>query len=152
MLVVLLQGQLPCACTQATWVILCNFFHLFSTQTCREDIGFMCAVLTIFDMTGTHSVLAAAESTARRTDLIGSVSEARVIDNVLHLICAQGRVVRQEARTRYAAEVDGIESEADRFNQYLVGRRHRDEYSCSSEKSYRVTHARMFLAPEKHPS
>ena len=33
--------------------------------------------------------------------LIGSVSEARVIDVVLHLIHAQGRVVRQEARTRF---------------------------------------------------
>ena len=32
--------------------------------------------------------------------LIGSVSEARIIDAVLHLIRAQGRVVRQEARTR----------------------------------------------------
>ena len=58
-------------------------------------------------------------------NLIGSVSEARVIDVVLHLSCAQGRVLRQEARTRYAAEFDGVESEADRFNQYLVGRRHR---------------------------
>ena len=32
--------------------------------------------------------------------LIGSVSEARVINAVLHLIRARGRVVRQEARTR----------------------------------------------------
>ena len=52
--------------------------------------------------------------------MIGSVSEARVTDVVLHLMCAQGRVVRQEARTRYTVEVDGIESEADRFNQYSV--------------------------------
>ena len=52
--------------------------------------------------------------------MIGSVSEARVIDVVLHLMCAQGRVVRQEARTRYTVEVDGIESEADRSNQYSV--------------------------------
>ena len=52
--------------------------------------------------------------------MIGSVSDARVIDVVLHLMCAQGRVVRQEARTRYTVEVDDIECEADRFNQYSV--------------------------------
>ena len=33
--------------------------------------------------------------------LIGSVSEARVIDVVLHLMHTQGRVVRQEARSRF---------------------------------------------------
>ena len=37
--------------------------------------------------------------------LIGSVSEARVTDVVLHLIRAQGRVVRQEARTRSCCQV-----------------------------------------------
>ena len=69
----------------------------------------------------------------------------------LALICAQGRVVRQEARTRYGAEVDGIESEADRFNQYQVERHHRVEYSGSSAKSCRMTPRRMFVAPEKQP-
>ena len=38
-------------------------------------------------------------------NLMGSVSEARVIDVVLHLIRAQGRVVRQEARTRSCCQV-----------------------------------------------
>ena len=37
--------------------------------------------------------------------LIGSVSEARVTDVVLRLIRAQGRVVRQEARTRSCCQV-----------------------------------------------
>ena len=37
--------------------------------------------------------------------LIGSFCEARVIDVVLHLIRAQGRVVRQEARTRSCCQV-----------------------------------------------
>ena len=40
------------------------------------------------------------------------VSQARVVEVILYPICAQGRVVRQEARTRYTFEVDGIESEA----------------------------------------
>ena len=40
-----------------------------------------------------------------RYGLIGSVSEARVIDVVLHLIRAKGRVVRQEARTRSCCQV-----------------------------------------------
>ena len=37
--------------------------------------------------------------------LIGSVSEARIIDVGLHLIRAQGRVARQEARTRSCCQV-----------------------------------------------
>ena len=37
--------------------------------------------------------------------VIGSVSEARVTDVVLHLIRAQGRLVRQEARTRSCCQL-----------------------------------------------
>ena len=48
------------------------------------------------------------------------VSQARVVDVILYLICAQGRVARQKARTRHTVEVDGIGSEADRFNWYSV--------------------------------
>ena len=47
--------------------------------------------------------------------LIGSVGEARVIDVVLHLIRAQGRV---KPAHDHAAKFDGVESEADRFNQF----------------------------------
>ena len=44
---------------------------------------------------------------------------------VLRLICAQGRVVRREARTPIMLpEFDGVESEADLFNQLLVGHHH----------------------------
>eukprot|EP00450_Noctiluca_scintillans_P039371 CAMPEP_0194478644 /NCGR_PEP_ID=MMETSP0253-20130528/2020_1 /TAXON_ID=2966 /ORGANISM="Noctiluca scintillans" /LENGTH=79 /DNA_ID=CAMNT_0039317759 /DNA_START=591 /DNA_END=830 /DNA_ORIENTATION=- len=57
--------------------------------------------------------------------LIGGVSEARAVDVVLRLIRAQGRVVRREARTpTILPEFDGVESEADMFNQLLVGHHH----------------------------
>ena len=46
---------------------------------------------------------------------IGSLTDARAGDVILRLIRAQGRVVRQEARTRSSCEYDGVESEADMF-------------------------------------
>ena len=47
--------------------------------------------------------------------LIGSINEDHVIDLVLHLIRAQGRVARHDARHDHAVKVDGVESEADMF-------------------------------------
>ena len=45
---------------------------------------------------------------------IGSLIDARAADVILRLICAQGRVVRLEARTRSSCEYDGVESEVDK--------------------------------------
>ena len=52
-------------------------------------------------------------------NLIGNVSEARERDVVVHLLCT-GLCGEARARTQYAVEFDGVESEADRFNQCLA--------------------------------
>ena len=56
--------------------------------------------------------------------LISSVSEARATYASLHPFQAHGRVVRQKPAHDHAAEVDGVKSEVDMFNQDLVGHRH----------------------------
>ena len=53
-----------------------------------------------------------------------SINEARAVDVVLRLIRAQSRVVRREARTRSCCRVRWCRTEADMFDQRLVGYHH----------------------------
>ena len=50
--------------------------------------------------------------------MCGQLRYESVIDVILHLIRAQGRVVKQKPAHDHAAMFDGVENEADRFNQF----------------------------------